>query len=111
MKAEMEKYKIAGIILVAVLAFFYFILGLDGMMSVLGIFLLFIVPMHFILGNFGLEEDEKLVYSFFIGAGILPSLAYWIGLFISFKMAILVAFIALLAVGAAINHFKQFRKQ
>lgn len=106
MKAELEKYKIAGIILVAVLAFFYFILGLGGMMSVLGIFLLFIVPMYLILGNFGLEEDEKLVYSFFIGTGILPSLAYWTGLFVSFKIAILVSFIILTITGFLIRSYR-----
>lgn len=109
MKAKMEKYKIIGIILVAVLAFFYFILGLDGMMSVLGIFLLFIAPMYLILGNFSLEEDEKLVYSFFIGVGILPSLAYWIGLFISFKMAILMAFVLLILAGLGIRGYKNKR--
>lgn len=96
MKAEMEKYRIMGIILIVAMAFLYYILGLDGMMSILGIFLLFIVPMYFILGNFGLEQDEKLVFSFFIGVGILPSLVYWIGLFISFKIAILISFIILL---------------
>ena|SRR3989338_2695759 len=107
MKAETEKYNVIGIILTGVMIFFYFILGLDGMMSVLGIFLLFIAPMYFILGNFALEEDEKLAYSFFIGAGILPSLAYWIGIFISFKVAILVAFVVLILAGLAINHYNK----
>ena len=107
MKAETEKYNVIGIILTGVMIFFYFILGLDGMMSVLGIFLLFIAPMYFILGNFALEEDEKLAYSFFIGAGILPLLAYWIGIFISFKMAILASFIILIVVGVAIKHLKK----
>lgn len=106
MKAELEKYKSIGIILVVVLVFFYLILGSGGMMSVLGIFLLFIVPMYIILGNFGLEEDEKLVFSFFIGIGILPSLAYWTGLFISFKIAILVSFIALIITGFLIRNYK-----
>lgn len=106
MKVEMEKYKVMGIILIAAMAFFYFILGLDGMISVLGIFLLFIVPMYLILDKFDLEEDEKLVYSFFIGVGILPSLAYWAGLFISFKVAILVSFIILIITGFLIRTHK-----
>ena len=88
------------------MAFFYFILGLDGMMSVLGIFLLFIAPMYLILDKFGLEQDEKLVFSFFIGVGILPSLAYWIGLFISFKIAILVSFIILIITGFLIRPYR-----
>ena len=105
MKAEMEKYKVIGIVLIVAMAFFYFILGLDGMMSVLGIFLLFIAPMYFILGNFGLEEDEKLVYSFFIEVGIFPSLVYWIGLFISFKIAIAISFIILVIMGFLIRSY------
>ena len=106
MKAEMEKYRIIGIILIVAMAFFYYILGLGGMMSILGIFLLFIAPMYFILGNFGLEQDEKLVFSFFIGVGILPSLAYWMGLFISFKIAILASFIVLIIIGFFIRGYK-----
>ena len=105
MKDEVEKYRIIGIILIVAMAFFYYILGLGGMMSILGIFLLFIAPMYFILGNFGLEEDEKLVYSFFIGVGILPSLAYWAGLFISFKIAVLVSFIVLIITGFLIRNY------
>ena len=107
MGAELEKYKIAGIILVVVLVFFYLILGLGGMMSVLGIFLLFIAPMHIILDKFDLGQDEKLVFSFFIGIGILPSLAYWIGLFISFKIAILISFIVLLTIGFLIRNYRR----
>lgn len=107
MKVEMDKYKATGIILIVAMAFFYFILGLDGMMSVLGIFLLFIAPMYFILGNFGLEEDEKLIFSFFIGVGILPSSAYWTGLFISFKIAILVSFVILIITGFLIKAYKR----
>src|SRR3989338_10083886 len=110
MKADLGKYKITGIILVAVLLFFYFMLGLDGMMSVFGIFLLFIVPMYIILDMFDLEQDEKLVFSFFIGAGILPSLVYWIGLFISFKIAILAGFIVLIATGLVIGNYKKLGK-
>jgi len=37
----------------------------------------------------------------------LPSLAYWIGIFISFKMAILASFIILIVVGVAIKHLKK----
>jgi len=106
MKIDLNKYKIIGVILIVVLIFFYFILGLGGMMAVLGIFLLFIVPMYLILDKFDLGQDEKLLFSFFIGIGILPSLVYWIGLFISFKIAILVSFIVLIIIGFLIRNYK-----
>ena len=103
MKAEMKGYTGMGIILIAAMAFFYFILGLAGMVSVLGIFLLFIAPMHLILDNFELSRDEKMIFSFFIGVGVFPSLAYWIGMLISFKAAIIISFVILIIAGFLIR--------
>jgi apolipoprotein N-acyltransferase len=96
---KVENLGFIGIIVVAVLVFFYFILGFSGMMSALGIILLFIVPAYWILDNFNLSQDEKLVFSFFIGVGIFPAISYWLGMVISFRIAIFVTFVVLLAVG------------
>jgi len=75
------------------------------MMSVLGIILLFIVPIYFILDNFDLGQDEKIVFSFFLGVGIFPSLVYWLGLFISFRLSIFIAFVVLIVVGLLVRKF------
>ena len=69
------------------------------MMSALGIILLFMLPTYLILNNFSLEQDEKVIFSFFIGVGIFPSITYWLGMLISFRMAILITFIFLSALG------------
>ena len=96
---KIENLGFIGIMVAVIMVFFYFILGFSGMMAVLGIILLFIVPFYLILDNFELRQDEKLVFSFFIGVGIFPAIAYWLGMLVSFRIAILITFIVLLVVG------------
>ena len=79
MSLSKEDLKLIGIIAAIVLIFFYIILGFSGMLSALGIILIFIVPVYYILDNFELDTDEKLVFAFFISAGIFPSISYWLG--------------------------------
>ena len=96
-----------GIVAAVALIFLYIILGFSGMMSALGMVLLFAVPIYFILDNFELDTDEKIVFSFFIGVGVFPSIAYWLGMFISFRIAIFISFIVLVVVGFLIGRFKR----
>ena len=105
MKLKIENMGFIAITVVIIMAFFYFILGFSGMMSALGIILLFIVPTYLILNNFNLEQDEKIVLSFFIGVGIFPSIAYWLGNVISFRISILITFVLLSALSFLIKYF------
>ena len=89
MKLDKESMAFIGIAAALMLAFFFYILGASGLMSALGIILIFILPTYSILNNFNLDNDEKIVFSFFIGVGIFPSIAYWLGTLISFKISIL----------------------
>jgi len=100
-----ENIGFIGIIMLAVLVFFYFILGFSGMMAILGIILLFIVPFYLILDNFNLGEDEKIAFSFFTGVGIFPAISYWMGMIISFRLSILITFIILIAAGFVIRKY------
>jgi len=100
-----ENLGFIGIVMAVVLIFFYIILGFSGMMSALGIILIFIVPVYFILDNFELETSEKIVFSFFIAVGIFPSISYWLGILISFRLAILITFLILLGVGFLVKKF------
>ena len=102
-----ENFGFIGIIIALILVFFYFILGISGAMSVLGIILFFIVPSYIILGNFDLNHEEMLVFAFFIGVGIFPKIMYWLGMFISFKLSIFLAFIIMTASGFAAKHFRR----
>ena len=106
---KVENLGFIGVMVVVILAFFYFILGFSGMMAVLGIILLFIVPIYFILDNFDLGQDEKLVFSFFLGVGIFPSITYWLGLFISFRLSIFISFVVLIVVGFLVRKYTQIK--
>ena len=102
---KVENIGFIGIVIVVMLTFFYFILGFSAMMTVLGIIIIFIVPLYLILDNFDLRQDEKIVFSFFLGVGIFPSITYWLGIFISFKIAILVTFVILIIAAYLIRKF------
>lgn len=102
---DKEDMAFIGILAALILIFFFYILGTSGLMSALGIILIFILPIYFILNNFKLDNDEKIVFSFFIGAGIFPSIAYWLGTLISFKISIFMTFILLLILGFLIKKY------
>jgi apolipoprotein N-acyltransferase len=93
----------------AAILFFYIILGMAGAASALGIILFFMVPVYIILGNFHFESDERAVLGFFIGVGIFSSVAYWLGMFMSFKLSIFLAFILIVASGFAAKHFRRMQ--
>jgi|SRR3989338_83984 len=102
---KIENLGAIGISIAVILLFFYLILGFSAMMAVLGIIILFIAPIYLVLDSFGLGQDEKLVFSFFLGAGIFPSIVYWMALFISFRMSILLTFVVLAVAGYLISKF------
>lgn len=102
---KIENIGFIGIVVIIILLFFYFILGFSGMMTALGIIVLFILPMYLILDNFDLSQDEKIVFSFFIGVGLFPAIAYWLGMLISFRIAIFITFIVLIVAGYLVKKF------
>lgn len=101
---KIENIRFISILVVVILVFFYFVLGISGMLTALGIILFLIVPTYLILNNFELEQDEKMIFSFFIGVGIFPSATYWLGMVISFRIAIIVVFITFLIVAYLIRY-------
>ena len=107
-KEKIESIQIGSLIILAVIVFFYFILGLQGALSALGIIIFFVVPFYFMFNKLNLREDEKLAFSFFIGAGIFPAIAYWLGIFLSFRLAIFITFVLLMA---ALYLLGKFRKK
>ena len=103
---KIENIGFIGIAIVVILAFFFFILGFSGMMAALGIILLFTASIYFILKNFELGQDEKLVFSFFLGVGIFPAITYWPGFLISFRASIFLSFIILIVLGFIVGKYK-----
>lgn len=102
---KIENLGLIGIMSLALIIFSYLLLGFSGAMAVFGIMLLFVLPMYLILDNFNLNQEEKIVFSFFLGIGIFPAIAYWLGMVISFKAAILVTFLVLTAAGVFMRKY------
>jgi len=103
---KIENLGLIGIVLAVMLLFSFFVLGFSALMTVLGVILLFIIPIYLVLDKFDLGQDEKIVFSFFLGVGIFPALAYWLGIFISFKISILISFVILIVAAYLIRKFK-----
>ena len=105
MELNKEDFMFIGIVTLIIATFFYYILGLAGAVSALAVVLIFLVPTYFIIDNLDLDMDEKMVFSFFIGVGIFPAFAYWLGTLMSFKLAILISFLILMGIGYGIRKF------
>ena len=60
-----------------------------------------------ILDNFNLDQDEKIIFSFFIGVGIFPAIVYWLGMIISFRLAILITFAVLIVVSYLVRKVRK----
>ena len=110
MNIKPEEIKLAGIIAFLATSFSYLILGLSGAVSILGIMLFFVLPTYLIMQNFNIDQDEKIIFSFFAGVGIFPSIAYYLGMIMSFKLGLFVTFMLLAGTGFLISKSKKHDK-
>ena len=92
------------ILIVATVAFLFKLFGIIGLRFGLG-FILVSLPFYIILRNFDLSEGERFVFSILLGITLFPSLVYLLGLVISFKLSIGIAFVIFLAVGFGIKKY------
>ena len=95
----------AACIIAAACIFFYYILGISGALSIFGIALIFCFPTYMILRNFDIDSEEKILLSFFIGIGIFTPISYWIGMFISFRIAIFISIAILAGIGLLMQKY------
>jgi apolipoprotein N-acyltransferase len=108
LKIKIDDKLTIAVILLLILLFSISFLGFTGLRVLFGIILVFFLPFYIILDNFDLSRGEKVTFSFFIGVGIFPAIAYWLGVFMSFKLAIILTFVLLCAVGIMIKKLKGF---
>jgi len=91
-----------SVVLIIVLGFSYLMFGVAGVRVVLGIIFISL-PFYLILNKFELTDGEKFVFSILLGLTIFPSIVYLVGLVISFRLAIAITFVILLAAFIAIQ--------
>lgn len=106
MKEKKELAIFASVMLLIMLIFSFALFGTTGARVVLGI--LFVsFPFYLILNNFDLEEGERTVFSILMGLTLFSSLAYLLGLLISFRIAIIASFIIFTGAAFLIKKLKK----
>ena len=94
--------KLISLLVIApiVLSFSYMLLGVTGVKTIMAIFLVFLLPFYLILGKFGLETDERLIFSFFIGLGIFSLVVFYVNRVVpSFRSSTIITFSLMMAAG------------
>ena len=107
MKVRLDDRTTIAIILILTALFSFIFLGFTGFKAIFGMLIVFFLPFYLIMDNFELSTGEKIIFSLFIGAGAFPSIAYWMGTLISFKLSIAITFVLLMAIAFAVKRFKK----
>lgn len=92
-----------GIALILVVLGFFITLGVAGLRTALGFIILVFAPFYIIFSNFSLSNSEKAVFSFFAAITLFPSLVYWLGFVISFRLSIFIVSALLLLAAFAVK--------
>jgi hypothetical protein len=74
-------------------------LGVVGLRTVVGMLLVMVVPVYFILSSFVSDDLERIVFSLFLGVGLVPALIYWPATVVSLKLTVVVVALVLVAIG------------
>jgi hypothetical protein len=89
----------------AFLIFSFALFGIAGARAVFGL-MIASLPFYIILGCFNIARGEKTVFSILLGLTLFPSLAYFLGFMVSFRIAIAMAFIVFIGMSVALKKFK-----
>ena len=105
LELKYENSVLIGIILLVMSIFSFLILGFIGLRTVLALLIAMFLPFYLILNNFDLTQSEKFAFSFFIGIMLLPSLVYWLGFIVPFRISVFVTLVILILTAYAIKKF------
>lgn len=89
--------------LFSVLFFIFF--GFTGVRFVLGLSLVIILPFYLLIRNLPISKGEKLFFSLFVALPLFPSLVYWLGFAVPFRMSMILVVLLILGTGLGIQKF------
>ncbi|MBI2658935.1 hypothetical protein HYX05_02415 [Candidatus Woesearchaeota archaeon] len=109
MKAKSDEFKMfvvfLSLVFSTIIVFSFVLFGITGLRIIFG--LIFIsLPFYIMLSKFEISESEKLIFAILLGLTIFPSLVYILGLLISFRIAIILTFLALMLMAFALKKYK-----
>ena len=100
------------LILIVSCVFFYLNYSFTGLRLFAGSLLLFFVPFYVFLDSFDITTGEKLIFSFFIGIGMVPLFVYYLSRFlVSLRISILVCFVILVLGSFLFRKFYKHKKR
>lgn len=94
------------VIFLIILIFSFALFGITGIKMVFGIIMMWL-PFYLILSHFEIAIGERFVFSLILGVTLFPSIVFLIGFLISFRLAIAVTFLLLMAVFFLIRKYKK----
>ncbi|MDA1196450.1 MAG: hypothetical protein O2779_00620 [Nanoarchaeota archaeon] len=95
----MKNITLLGSCVLAIAVVSFLVLGSVGLRTVLGMFLVLVFPVYFILDSFVKDELEKIVFSLFLGVGLVPALIYWPATVFSLRWTVFLVAVLLGLVG------------
>ncbi len=96
MESKHENKIIFGIALIIASLGSFMLLGASGLKTMLGAIVIMFLPFYLIFDYFSLSDEEKIIFSFFASITIFPSLTYWLGFIVPFRIAVLAVFLAMM---------------
>lgn len=109
LRLKSENSIFLGSVLIFVIIVSFLMIGTAGLRIFLGVLILMPLPFYLFLDNFDFSLNEKIFFSFFISITIFPSMVYWLGFVLSFKISIAVAFLLIAMISIIIK--KWLKKQ
>ena len=107
MELKSENNTLYGIVLVLIILGSFMMLGLEGARTILGMIIVMFLPFYLIFNNFNLNNGEKVIFSFFVSIVLFPSLVYFLGFIVSFRISIFIVFIVLIGLSFLIKKYKK----
>ena len=89
-----------------IMIFSFVLFGVTGVRIVLGVIMMWL-PFYLMLSHFDIALGERFIFSLILGVTLFPSIVFLIGFLISFRLAIIVTFLLLMAVFFLIRRYKK----
>jgi uncharacterized membrane protein len=108
LELKYENKVLFGVISLFVILASFMLFGFIGLRTILGMIFILFLPFYFIFNNFDLSQAEKVTFSFFTSIMSFPSLVYWLGFIVPFKISIFITLSMLLIIAFLIAKFRRF---
>jgi len=107
MEFSKDDWIIFGMVLALIALGSLALFGFTGLRAALGMSVIMFFPFYLILSNFSLAPGEKIFFALFAGITLFPSLVYFLGFVMSFKLSIFLVFGVLAGVGILLSRINR----